>query len=448
MAESIARNVVVPKDLVTSMQRVAGPKRTQLKLYPTRGAGPLTVPYAGTTTVQFEFPTKSINFPLSRIAGNIVFPASGDQYIRTYVTADSPSLIGAGSFKARTGGTLFDMEYVPNFCKMVNRYDKDINEVMSNDERDAIFPLRSNTETRNITGSVINHAYVEAAYNTHSGLNAAYTLPLGESLADIFPHTIFAKKHDIKFPEIMTLTLRLGPGNRYAWLAGSNGNDVPWNTVADLAGDITITDFHILLSINDDPKLEDVINRELMSGVRYVMDTVVCSQNRFPQTDSQNVSITYNSGHGKRIKKIYHSVFNNTETRNVALDNDCVATRKVTEYTVKINDRSITDDKLLTNPVYPTAYYYHKPLLKGTSVTSANIYHANFVHIEDLGRLGSPHDQNLLGIRPESVVAGISLDQDFKFTFAASTQNVAYVHYTFAVVQRDILITATSIHID
>lgn len=442
-------SVVVSKELISRPQRVAGGKYRFLKLHPTSGSADIAIPRSSTAQAQFEFPTRNINYEKSRICGDVEI--AGVTGI-TQVIADAATWFSSARFDLRTGRNVFDVDYLQNYTKLVNRYDKSLEEVMHNNETDAIYSHRGMGSTvraaKRYNNTTINHYNVEGRYLTGAsadGHNSSWTHYFRYKLSDIAPNTLFSKGHDIKLPEIGVLTVRLGSGNRATW--NSTGVDDPDTGAAGTTGAINLKNFHILLAVQDDPVYNQMMDDKMRVGYSIPLNTVVYSRNNRTGV-SQNVSITYNSGHGKRIKKIYHSAFNNTENINTSLDNNNVGSSKIVSYHVKINDSRTTEDDLKSSSTDPTAYLHMKPLLEGSSITSENIFLANFCHVEDIGRLGSPADQRLQGVRLEDAEVGESLAQDYKFEYVATTAGNALNHYTFAVVQRDMFINESSVVIN
>lgn len=186
-----------------------------------------------------------------------------------------------------------------------------------------------------------------------------------------------------------------------------------------------------------------MLDERMRTGYSIPINFPMYSQTNVAASTLQSIAVTYNSGHGQRIVKIYHAPFAQDEKKNEAYDHACdvVATRKVTSYHVKIKGSRTTDDDFVVSQTDPSAYMYHKHLLEGTAITNANIYHRNFAHVEDLARIGGPKQWKELGFRKDDAEVGIPLNQDFKFEFVANTRNAAYNHYTFAIIQRQLTVT-------
>lgn len=440
------KSMIVKDELISKPQRIAASKFKYLKTWPKSNPTQITV--AGRTKVEFEIPTEWINYKRSLLRGKITIPQPGaaGQYNRYH--AASVAFISSVSFKLRTGEQLINQHpYVQNWSRICLMYDKHMDEVMGNDIRNAIFPYRSEQNPtgnyRRVDNSTISHPNVEPQYIVVGGDNQILEYEFSIPLSDILPHTLFAKGHDIKFPSIGWLAFELGPGNRFAWVGTDATNPA---TGAAPTANLTIANLHLMLAVNDDPVYTTMLEHKMESGYTIILDDVVCQQVQKDGT-KHTVEVTFNGAHGKRLKRIYHAMFSSNEQNHSSLNNNMSNT--LVSYRVSINDRPTTDEDIYLNlnSDYITAFDLQKPLLEGTVVTNADIYNHNFVHIEDVGRLGSPAEQVRSGTRPDDVIGGYDLTkQDYKFSFVANfAANTILYHYTFAVVQRELHIKGNQV---
>ena len=164
-------------------------------------------------------------------------------------------------------------------------------------------------------------------------------------------------------------------------------------------------------------------------------------------TQDQNISVTWNSGHGLRLVKLYHAFFPLAEEKNVTFDHS--AAGKLSHYHIKLGGLRTSDEDFKVDIDDPSAYLHHKQLLEETSIVNAEIYRQNFAHVEDVGRIGGPKRWRELGFRKDDAEVGIPLTQDFKFEFVSRMAGaVAYNHYTFAIVQRQLKINSVAVVVE
>lgn len=452
---SLLDSKVVATELISKPQTLAAPKYRFMKVFPTRGTADVSFGPNARVQVQFEIPTQSFNYSKSYICGTITLPAPINPTDNHWVYRDCTAWCSRASFKTRSGAILFDLDYVGNYTKTVNRFETSLDELMSTDSTDILFSNRppiiaTQLENKRPNNEDINHPNVEPVYCTTRGaVNQPYAVPFRIPLSKLVPNSVFSRKSDLKFPEIAILTLTVGPGTKVSWINTAIGN--PVTGAADCTVVSAISDFHLYMARQDDPIYEAMFEERLQNGFVIPINVPIQTMTQIDAPGVggvQSVAVTYNSGHGHRLVKIYHSVFDPADSKNLAYDNNCATVRKVISYYAKVQGVRTTDDDLATDPDDPSAYLYHKSLLEDTSVTNARIYHANFAHIEDVGRIGGPKRWKELGFRKDDADVGVPLTQDYKFEFVARTTNNMYHHYTFAIVQRLLKVNASAVVVE
>lgn len=475
----LSDNTVVATELVSNPQKIAAPRYRYVKMWPTQGASSITITPGTGQTVQFEIPTRSINYSLSYICGKMTF--TGDTDYAHWMRTDAVTWCQRLSYKTRSGATMIELDHLDHYTAIANRYETPVEEVVSGSEQDVVMPCRNYlyytepvltelktalvdskdgpipaviTDAKNIGSYDI---YPEsAAYVKHPFVEAKYCKRLSTDLDDdgehrfmvplnrLVPNSVFSRRSDMRLPEIGILTLTLNPGNKIAWESKSIAD--PTNNAKAEEKNCTLTDFYLLLAIQEDPLYEAMQDERMSKGYSIPINYPFGVQTTFSNaTTSQNVSFTFNSGHGRRLVKLYHTVFPSSEEKNLLLDHRSIyGSQKVGSYHVKINGLRTTDEDLKTDPADPTAYLYHRPLLDGTSIVNADVYHQNFAHIEDIGRIGGPKRWKELNFRKDDALVGEPLDKDLKFEFVSTTQNTTLTHYTFAVLQRQLSVNSVT----
>lgn len=453
-------DTVVATELVSKPQRLAAPKYRYVKVYPTRGTSPFTITTGGRPSLQFEIPSQSFNYSKSFICGELKLGSVAGHAHWAY--KDCVAWCGGATLRTRSGATLFDVNYLSNYTKVVNRYETSLEEVMTSDEKDILFSNRSmniaGADMKRPDNSVISHPLVEASYLYQpvvapGVLGTALSFKFRIPLSKFVPNSVFSRKSDLKLPEIAILTLQMEAATKISFESVSLTD--PSNTPRANSVNVVLDKFYMELAKQDDPIYETMIDERIRSGFVIPINVPIQSMTHIARSTKQAVSVTYNSGYGHRLVKIYHTVLESDEKSNTAYDNNCIENKKVNNYHVKLQGSRTTDEDLKVatqawnHADYDdSAYLYHKYLLEDTSVTNAEIYHRNFVHIEDVARIGGPKRWKELGFRKDDAEIGIPLDQDYKFEFVADTEDVALNHYTFAVVQRLLKVNATGVFVE
>jgi hypothetical protein len=263
------------------------------------------------------------------------------------------------------------------------------------------------------------------------------------------------------YGQLSYLRLFFGPLSKIGYL--SNNNQSPSDgTLADLESNLslppTITNLQLQLAVEGNQTMRNsIVNEFLTKGIQYYIPWVQAyktSNNGI----SQSVSLQFDVGNGQSLMKVYHSIFNNTETRDTAYDNtnldvsllpvaDISAiplasglNQKVRQFYTMLNGKrqqDITVDCQASG--FFTDYLSMRRYLRGSVIQNLSQYQFNWHWCDDYSEFGASADQEG---RPE-LIAGVPLGaMPLTWTFAGSLMNNrsgsanAYQHYSFAVFQK------------
>lgn len=236
-------SVVVASELVSKPQRIAAPRYRWMKTYSTRGNAEISIPADSRATVQFEIPTRCINYSRSYLCGALTIPAPAAGYNWRYT--DAVSFISSFLFRTRSGATLIEMEYLHNYTQIVNKYETAVEDVLSADELDVISPYRgyvdTKAEARRPDDLALVHPGVEIRQCTVGEEKIATTWNFRIPLPRVVPNSVFSRRSDLKLPEVATMTVGFGPGTKIAWV-GTSATD-PTAGAAALAVPCTLTTY-------------------------------------------------------------------------------------------------------------------------------------------------------------------------------------------------------------
>jgi hypothetical protein len=157
----------------------------------------------------------------------------------------------------------------------------------------------------------------------------------------------------------------------------------------------------------------------------------------------QNLSTRYNLAHGRVLKRLLWSAFNNTESSNTAFDNSNVAANgaRGTDYYTMLNNTRTSQFN------YDVAtgldYMTQKESLNGSCICSSREFYYNRVHSEDFTGLPSTSASETL-----NVDSGYDLSSgELKYDIVAQTVDANYNHYIYAVTTKHLTCSPTGITI-
>lgn len=341
-----------------------------------------------------------LTFPMNEYAQNVALGAA----------QATPGLIGAGSFFQRNNSTLANYQ--------------------GGDARPGM----------GVVGSTM--AYTEPKYVLRSTVEAGgnesvmvvnFRIPLG-----LIKNTIFELDKDLYFGEVILLRLVTHAYTKIFYTGTNAANPDTGNNAAAAAP--TSADVALYVAVEKDLNIvNQLMNQMQTSGIQLVIPYVWYSKfNPGGATTSQNVSIRYNRGQGVRLRKIYHSVFHNTESSNTAYDHNNVNGAKVVEYYTLLNNNRLQEFNV--DCTHLDDYSLVKDKIEGSVLQEADIYQYNWFHLEDFTGIYEidPEDKN-------NIIVGLPLETEQKWDFYSRTANAQYNHYTYAIVERNLSISPAGV---
>lgn len=302
--------------------------------------------------------------------------------------------------------------------------------------------LKSSFPARRPDGSPASVDYIENQYVTPGYLVNAVgpyikvKLPLS-MIVDSF----LSLNKSLSLGDISYLRIVWQSSAKIGYIGTSITN--PLTGAAAMTAGYTYNQLYLYIATEQNPQVymdvNDIVNNE---GLRVSFPWIKYNKINLAG-GSQTVPIIYTQSDGKRLTKIYHSLFNNTESANTAYDNSNTfnpttpANQRIQQFFTAINGDRRQGFDLLPRNNEDYMFLYQK--LKGSLYVDPGIFQYNWVWIEDF--TDEPSPQNKILENGEINLKGLPLLRDLKFEFnGVSLANANYNHYTYGITQREILI--------
>ncbi len=297
-------------------------------------------------------------------------------------------------------------------------------------------------------GSDLN--YTEPQYVMRSSVNADNGMIINVDMPlELYKNTVFSMDHDLYFGNTLTLRIVWEGSNRIYYrnstnaVAGDAVGNPDANTPVAATLPVAITNLSLYLAIQTNPSIISSVVSQVQAGKSMILPWVNSYMNNLLGT-TQSVQIKLTRNDGKRLCKVYHSVFNNTTTANLAYDINNLGNAagaltglaaKVTQYYTLLN--RLRQQEFNVDTTQLDDWKLNKDYLKGSVIQSANIYEYNWFHIDDYTGLPAIESKKL-----QNGEAGLdlSLDQQWEF-FGTQMINGTYNHNTFAILQKVLTVT-------
>lgn len=432
-----------------------------------------TVTVAGGQEMRFEIPVSAVNLSRSYITFQFRVPAAPNPGMNN-VFMDCFPHFSIVQLYTRTGIYICDLNEAANYTSVVYNAETKLSDFLCEGLMGRVAGAAGLPATNpNLIGSgshfqrsnlAVNPAGNRPAITTGAASAAAnifYTEPAyvnrsvtieaggGESVLNCnvcFPlnhyhNTIFATDKDIYFGEIVVMRIVWSPSIKIAYT-----NTVSANLTvgaAALTVSISVRDIALNIATEKNPEIVNQLQAQIAeSKYSLLIPYVITSKNSLTGT-SQNVSLRFNRGHGRRLTKIYHTIFNSTESSNTAYDHNNVGTavtgigRCASYYTLLDSSRlqefdincDVLDDWNLV-----------REELKGSVLQSSDIFKYNWFHRDRFDGLTLESEGKI-----NNYEVGLDLNQERRWDIYCTTVNSAFTHYNFAITQKLLTITPEGI---
>ena len=188
----------------------------------------------------------------------------------------------------------------------------------------------------------------------------------------------------------------------------------------------------------------------LKGAYKVLFPNVISFKTNLPGS-SQNIALRLDSSNGLRLQKIYHTVYNNDETKNLAYNhwnnNDIGQTPKIDDYYTELDGVRLQQDDYV-NCNTNDDYKLHKNMLKGTAIINKDVYKYNWFVCDDFTGL-PPLSERKYDIPDENMEVGVDLTaKELTYKFIARKPNNSNLnHYTFVITQNELTISPTLIQV-
>jgi len=470
-------SIVKEPSLDLRYKQLAGPTYAYTKLQPNNLGSSLSI---GTSLTEalFNIPAGVINLSRSYafMSPSVVTPSGGIGWFNWFFV-DTPPLQSI-NLKSRLGITMANVDNAQKYCKTA-RYDcTRIDEMGKSPIIMATTTAASWMQGKFLQQSqalgsaafatvaatpawVLNAGTTSAgALSISAGVDVSYTSPQvltvgaddggagsgasGFNMAlplNAFPHTVMSLDRDIYYPEDLQLTMTFLP--IVYWGFQMSSASAPTNAAAATLGAITLSNFALYVAYDqDNMNKQELKNKVLTEGMRLNIPYVNCFRDASPASTSYMTSYTFSRGHGKSLKRVYTAVAASSETLNNVCNMDNVNSSKITSLQTSINSKPIQNNRLYvaTQDIWANL----EPILNGSAVQSQRIHDSRFHWVD-----------NFAGDRPsvewcehDDEEGGYDLSQPVvyngDFTQATAAQRI---YYTFAVTDRDLVLSASGIQV-
>lgn len=269
-------------------------------------------------------------------------------------------------------------------------------------------------------------------------------------------NTIFEMDKTLYFNEVVLCRLIFGQASKF--LFNGTSSSVPLTDAATATAAASVSNLNLYIAMERNPELGNVLRSEIQKGSFSIPIPCV---NIFKQGaitgTSQSTTVRLNRAHGRRLLKIYHSMFggsSNTtlEDKNFAYCNAVGANatynlNEMTSYHTALQNSRLQDWEitLLTFD----DWLIQQKRLEGSLVLNSDILRYNFFHLDDFTGSEKSIDKEYL---EKNQMVGVPLDIEQRYDWFSTHATAAAAkqlnHYDFVITQKLLQITPQGIMCD
>jgi hypothetical protein len=397
----------------------------------------------GSVDVQFEIPgNRVINLAKSHLKWTTTFGTAGANKVLFEHRGTLP--IRRVRLTTRQGAILMDLSHAREYINAVARPETSFSKLRTNDQGagDLVAPFKPaiganagndgkypflNTDVFTFTNSEPQVLKSEPDQAPHTW---------SVNLAEAFPNSILALDKSIYFGEVLIMSVTFGTRDDFGFEA--DGAGAPATNPVTLANNVTLSNIGLYVSAEANHAVAQMKINEVMSkGVMIPIDYIHAYKSLQNGPGTGSVQLRFSAGHGQSLYRVYHTLSNDGESKNLLNDNRVTSGDFPSLYTM-INDMRQQEYDLTV--ASNEDYDYLKSYFKGSAMQSLSMYRKMWTWVEDLGN----------GIRnPSSKGLRVGLDltrAEQKWSIYV-TQQVNANHNSFACCQKTLVINNTGVQV-
>lgn len=418
------------------------------KITPVSGVNTVTLTTSGGNETLFEIPAQTYNHSRNILAFDLTPTASGNGKYN-WIYSDCWPMIRTIEFYSRSQVYPIRVNDVNKYTHMLFRHELKLSDVANFDsfgpndggicegirlnnclttEISAMRPNFENSKT----------SYTEPKYITVGADNTAnpvikYRLKLGLLL-----HTFFALDKDTYFNEIMTLRIVWAPTTQIGFSSTSATN--PSTNAAAFAGTMAVSNLYLYCAKENNQLIDAATKAKVLGESFKMMIPFVWSDKQLLSTASQNISLKYDPHNGRRLMKIYHAAYHDTESSNTCYNRSGSADAKIIEFYTLVEGERRTQYNLDTSAY--DDFVIMRETLNGSCIQSSDEFYYNHLQIENFCAEEDVSERKRIS---DNYIDGKPLDKEVKWEMLMTTAGNSLNHYTYAICLRELVISATGV---
>jgi hypothetical protein len=427
------------------------------KIYPQEGQQNYPVTASQGPTNTFQLPANVMNLGKSDLVFTFQTATQGAGNY-SWINVNGSQFIQQINLSTRSGTQILQLNDVDRYLNLTLRKESKLEDVLT---WDTVSPytaagagtsffegLSPSNATLSNSVRLDNTAMVkpgmECEYVVAGAANSATYVDCKIGM-DKIHDTILALNRDTYWRgEILVLQVLFNNLNNICYLGTSGTN--PTTGAAVATGAAQIMNPYFYLAVEVDPAIQQAIITKFSSaeGASFKTGYVYRNSLSLPQ-GGNNLQITYNSGQGSHIKKIYWGVYTTGAATNFVYDHSNLANARITSFQTLINTKPIQN--FLFSPAAGDDWILYRNKTRSRDILSFNEYLYNWCYCDDFTSDRSILNTVYPDIPTGNIVDGIPLMHGEIIYQVNASSAAALTNYVFTIIQREIKVNAEGVSI-
>lgn len=358
---------------------------------------------------------------------------------------------------------LCEIQEFPEYCQTVLKYETKLDEYLTRDTEE--FPSRSDAVATNIAalrpgGGTAALGYTEPYYLQVDAKGDA--AGAGNSQIEVqfalrnLKQTILSLDKDIHFAnKLVYLEIQWNAKTALGYTSAAAATAV---AEAALVGACTISNLTLYLAMEKNERIAQSVKMTAETGMRILSPYVLYDGTTLTSTGRRNVQLRFSRADGQRLKKIYHTIYNATDSKDTRYDHSTgtsagVVTNAFSGFKTMWNNVDRQNGFMYNSTTGTVAagtlvkqmddWLIMRELAKGTIIQSYGQFLWDWCFCDDYSNIVSVNEKEPEDMR---IRQGLPLDQLARWDIVFNAGLAAYSrHYSWAITERELMISKQGI---
>lgn len=416
---------------------------------------------SATSMIEYELPANTV-FNLSKtvLDYQISIPVQNPAKVAVWAFEDTFEIAQAVQYGLAADNLLVDLQFANNYVSAARKIDTDKEDFEVADATEGLYSNKINLASdanyfpptvtflasaapvygQDAAGATFKRGISQVEPRYARALDATATNVLTRSVPlKAVTKTLLSQDKDVLFPVATTLRFMIASSNKIGYTGGSLTD--PTTTPAAFNVQPKVQNLVLRLAIQKDEATAAVVKALYARNELQFVYPFTYAWKQVTLAGEPSIQLKFTAQWGKRLQRILHVPFGNSETVNLAYDHENIDGAKISQYQTFLDSKPLQDAVLSCKQPTATAhnmddYRENRKHIKGSVLENGAVYGYNWFHIDSF----TNPDRSRKAIVPEgNIVEGLALTSEYTpIWISQQTAAVNLTQYVFGTFLREV----------